>query len=127
MMDETFVICGLLSLHSYGEADDILFVSSERGPLAEVLHERIARKRVSARYWITEKLCTLDEAQEDFVRRLFGGADTRFGSHYSEITGYLWTDEKVKIGGHDLIEELRNNVGKWLILEVVIHRDPVRE
>lgn len=121
-MDEKFVICGLLSPHSYGDADDILFVSSERDPLAEVLHDRIAGKRVSARYWIAEKPCTLEEAQEDFVKRVFGLADTQFGAHYSEITGYLWTDENVKIGGHDLIKELRSNVGKWLVMEVVIHK-----
>jgi hypothetical protein len=120
-MDEMIVISGLLCLHTYGEADDILFVSSERDPLAEVLHEKISGKRVSARYWITYEPCTPEEASEDFVRRLFGGADTKFGARYSEITGYLWTDEKVKIGGHNLIEELRGNVGKWLILEVTVY------
>lgn len=120
-MDKVIRIGGLLSLHTNGEGDDILFVSSEGNPLAEVLHDRISRKQVSARYWITDKPCTFEEAQEDFVRRLFGVADTEFGAQYTETTGYLWTDEAARIGGHDLIEEFRGNVGKWLLLEVVVH------
>jgi hypothetical protein len=62
-----------------------------------------------------------EEAEEDFVRRLFGKADTEFGACYSEITGYLWTNEAARVGGHDLIAEFRSNVGKWLLLEVVVH------
>ena len=51
-------------------------------------------------------------------------AHARFGACYSEYTGYLWTDEEVLIGGHDLIEELRGCEGKWLLLEIVVHEAP---
>lgn len=112
---------GLLSLHSYGEADEILFLSSEREPLAEVLDDTIGGKQVTARYWITDTPCTKEEADEDAAERVMGKAATRFGSRYSEMTGYLWTDEEVKIGGHDLIGELKDSAGKWLILEIEIH------
>ena len=112
---------GLLSLHSWGEADHILFLSSLSDPVAEVLYNNISNKTVTVRYWITEKQCTRDEAQEQFLRNLFGAAECDFGSHYSELTGYLWTDEEVNVGGHDLIQELRGHVGKWLILEVDVH------
>lgn len=112
---------GLLTLHSWGEADDILFLSSLCEPLAEQLEDDIARKQVTARYWITDRECTKDEAVEDFIGKLHGKVECDFGVRYSEITGYLWTDEKCKIGGHDLLAELRSHVGKWLILEVKIH------
>ena len=108
---------GLLSFHSYGEADDILFLSTLNDPLADEL-QWMSGKKVTVRYWITDKEVTKGEAQEGFVRWLVGAADVEFGSRYSEITGYLWTDEELNVGGHDLIEELRSNVGKWLILEV---------
>lgn len=112
---------GLLSLHSWGEAEDILFLSNLQEPLAEVLQDNIAHQTVTARYWITDKPATKEEAQENFVKEIMGATDCDFGSHYSELTGYLWTDEEIKIGGHDLMRELRSHVGKWLILEVEIH------
>lgn len=112
---------GFLALHSWGDADDILFISSIKDPLAKELSNQISYKTVSVRYWITDKEVTKDEAQLEFLKRLYGNADCEFRSHYSEITGYLWTDEEIKIGGHDLIEELRSHVGKWLILEIDIH------
>lgn len=112
---------GLLSLHSWGEASDILFLSSLRDPLAEELQTDIAREIVTVRYWITDQKATKEQAQKEFLKKLMGAADCDFGSHYSEITGYLWTDEKCKIGGHDLVAELRNHVGKWLVLEIDIY------
>ena len=108
---------GLLSLHKYGEAYDILFLSSVSEPLAEEL-EWMHRKNVTVRYWVTDKPCSKDEASTEFLKTCMGAADIYFGSRYSEITGYLWTDEDLHVGGHDLIAELKSNVGKWLILEV---------
>lgn len=114
---------GLLSLHSYGEADDILFLSSERDPLCEVFEDSLARKLVTIRYWITDTQATKEQAQESFIRKLYGETYCKFGARYSELTGYLWTDEKCQIGGHDLIKELKSYIGKWLILEVNIHEE----
>lgn len=110
---------GLLCLHSYGEADDILFLSSASNPLAEEL-EWMHRKNVTVRYWVTGKPCSKEEASAEFLKTCMGAADVDFGSRYSELTGYLWTDEELCVGGHDLIAELKSNVGKWLILEVEV-------
>lgn len=111
---------GLLSFRSYGEADDILFLSSLEDPLAEEL-EWMHGTQVTVRYWLTDQQCTREEARESAVLTAMGAADVDFGARYSEITGYLWTDEELKVGGHDLMAELRSNVGKWLILEVTEH------
>ena len=51
--------------------------------------------------------------------KFIGGIEADFNPRYSEITGYLWTDEELNVGGHDLMAELKSNVGKWLILEIV--------
>lgn len=118
---KTLTYQGLLSLHSWGEADDILFVSTLRDPLGEHLQTDIRRKQVTARYWITDREVTKEQAQEGFIREVIGVVQCDFGSHYSEYTGYLWTDEECKVGGHDLMQELRSHVGKWLILEIDVH------
>jgi len=118
---ETKIYRGLLSLQDWGEAWDILFLSSLDDPFGEVLQEDIAGKKVTARYWITNKEATKEEATESLLVTLSGMAECNFGSCYSEITGYLWTDEECNIGGHDLLGELHGHVGKWLILKVDIH------
>jgi len=108
---------GLLSLQSCGEAEDILFLSSLKDPLAEEL-QWMCGKNVTVRYWLTDKQATKEAANEDFIKQLVGDARVKFLTRYSEITGYLWTDEELNIGGHNLIDELKGSVGKWLILEV---------
>lgn len=89
-------------------------------PLAERLEE-IEGRTVTARYWVCEEQSTKEQAQDSFLRKVMGFCDINIGARYSEITGYLWTDEDMKIGGHDLIEELRSYIGEWLILEIEVH------
>jgi hypothetical protein len=121
MNDATKTYQGLLSIQPHGEYDEALYISSVDAPLADEL-AWIAGKIVTVRYWITDKPCTKDEAQEAAILQIMGLADVDFGARYSEATGYLWTDEELNIGGHDLLAELKSNVGKWCILEIEIGR-----
>lgn len=114
---------GLLCIHDYGEASDCLFLHNQKSPLADILQDEIVNEFVSVRYWITDTKCSKEQAQEQFLKKLYGAADIEFESHYSDITGYLWTDEEIKIGGHDLLAELTSHKDKWLILEIDIHED----
>lgn len=126
-MSENILIQGWLRQEEQGERweeHDFLLVDDEspqRGqPLAERLEE-IQSRNVTARYWVCEEKCTKEEAQDSFLRSVMGFCDINVGARYSEITGYLWTDEDLQIGGHDIIEELRSYLGEWLILEIEIH------
>lgn len=116
-MTNTTTYEGLLCIHGHGEADDILFLSSVHDPLAQEL-EWLSGQRVCVRYWITDKPATKEQAQESFVRSCMGLFEGQYRAHYSETTGYLWTDEDLNVGGHDIMAELRSYVGRWLILEV---------
>ena len=111
---------GILSFRQWADEYEILFLSSLRRPLAEEL-SWMAGKKVTVRYWITDKQCTKEDACEAHMMTVMGCADVNLEAHYSEITGYLWTDEYLNIGGHDLLDELKSNIGKWLILEVEEH------
>ncbi len=120
------IYSGFLEEGGWGEAFDILYLVSKKGkdsdePLAEILEEDFGGKQVSVSYYICNSKCTLEEAQESFIKSLVGIVDTNVGAKYSEITGFLWADEEINIGGHDLIEELHNYKGKWLILVVDIY------
>lgn len=109
---------GLLSNHRYGSEDEILlFLSSIHEPLCEELLW-MNGKKVSVRYWITDTQVSKEDAQNDHANQVMGIAKAKFGARYSEMTGYLWTDEELNVGGHDLIDELDSATGQWLILEV---------
>ena len=117
---ETIVYAGLLSIHEYCHSDgpeDVLFLSSLKQPFAEVVCDEVGSRLVSCRYWITNKAATRDEAVLSTLKSLYGIADCDFGAVYSEITGFLWMNEKVEIGGHDLIQELKEKAGKYILIE----------
>lgn len=124
-----FNTSGLLSLHNAGDADDILFISSLKNPLVEELNDFIGgsyyqrhnETRVNVRYWISNKQMDKTELQEEYLKTVMGLSESDYGSRYSDYTGYLWTDEKWNVGGHDLVSELKTNVGKWLTLEVELY------
>ena len=121
--------CGLTSLRTYGGRIN-LYEESEGGEyglaigggglLLEEL-EWITGKRVTARYWITDFPCTKEEAAYAYLCVLLGKSECTYNAVYSEYTGYLWSEELFKIGGHDLFEELKNNHGKWAILELEVY------
>lgn len=112
---------GFLITGEYGECDEVLYLQGDKEPLAYQLEEEMSGKQVTVRYWATEKQATKEQAQFDFIRQVMGDAYCDFGAVYSDYTGYLWTDEEIKVGGHDLIKELYSLVSMWLILEVEIH------
>lgn len=115
---------GTIEVSSHGESDDVMFLNNPVGPgyenddpLAKRL-DWMSGKRVTVRYWVADKMCAKEDAIASFLGSIDGDADVRFHVAYSELTGYLWTDEDLNIGGHDLIYELKSHAGKWLILEV---------
>ncbi len=112
---------GYLSKKDYEDAYDVLFLSSVDDPLTEELMDALDQKQVTIRYWVTKKECTKDQAQEFFIRELFGELNAEYSPCYSEATGYLWTTEELNIGGHNLLDELSSYVEKYLILEIDIH------
>lgn len=123
-VEKQATLTGLISTHDCGESYDILFVSEsnpdDAEPFAEML-EFMHYQNVTVRYWITNKKCTIEEAQEDFIGAVMGRAEARFCARYSEMTGYLWTDEDLKVGGHDLLDRLKRSEGSYLIFQVEVH------
>src|SRR5687767_1229328 len=106
MEDKVYLLDGRLAIGRHGEAHDILYCGHQS--LAEWADNFLPdRRQVSIRYWITDKPVTLEEAQRAAAERIMGQTDIEFGARYSEITGYLWTDEDFKVGGHDMIARLR--------------------
>lgn len=70
------------------------------------------------RYWVSETEKTKEQLKENLFAAISGSVEADYGDAYSELTGYLWTDEKLKVGGHDLLDELQSYIGKFLYMEV---------
>jgi hypothetical protein len=123
---ETVTLSGKIIMKDLGEASDILFLDDEKEgdenePMAKQLQDLMDGRQVSVRYWITEEKISKEQAQISFLKSIMGLADFNYSVCYSEATGYLWTNEDGKVGGHDFIEEIRESVGKYLIMEIDIH------
>lgn len=112
------IISGYIEDKSFNGGDYEAISVDGKSSLAETIYDGFEGVTVSVRYWICNKECSKEEASELFVKTLFGEVDSKAGAAYSEVTGFLWFDEEAKIGGHDLMEELRSNIGKFLILEI---------
>ena len=118
---ETKVYKGIVTERDYGENWDALFIGENSQPIAKIFEEDFEDKQVTVRYWTSDKEKTKEEIQESVLRQLFGDVQANYNDTYSEITGYLWTDEDLNIGGHDLLEEIRSYLGKFIYLEVDVH------
>jgi len=112
---------GIIKEETLFNNDEALFIGKHDDPIAEIFEEDFQGKQVTVRYWISEKRKTKNELQESTLKKILGVVDANYGEHYSEYTGYLWTEEDLNIGGHDLLSELRFFVGKYVYLEVEIH------
>jgi hypothetical protein len=112
---------GFITEREYQDNDDALFIGDMGSPIAEDLMDEINEKQVSVRHWISDISQTKEELTESFLKNLFGAVDAEYTARYSEDTGYLWTDSKLNIGGHNLLDELESNIGKYIYLEIDVH------
>lgn len=117
---KTIILRGFLTEAAYGEGD-ALYLSDNENPLVERLEE-IKDKQVSIRWFTSDKEKIFEQAEEDLIRTIMGEAEEVYlNNAYSDYTGYLYTDENLTVGGHDLIEELRSFKGQFINMEVIVH------
>lgn len=120
---KTNTYTGYICLHDDGEASDILFLSDVSEPLAEAISDEITNREVSVRYWVSDVEKSKQELKEDTIKHLVGALEAEYYHRYSDYTGYLWTEEHLNIGGHNLLSEIRSYKGKYLHLEIDIHEN----
>lgn len=120
---------GMLMLGSNGEESDILFLA-ENGrlsscPLAEIIENdlKMHGKFLSVHLYTSDKEVPADKVEETWLMSFYGLGDADYRMHYSDYTGYLYTDEDLKVGGHDLLEQLKSNKGKFLHMVIEFHKD----
>lgn len=112
MNDRTY--SGQITIRAFGEDDDAIFLSDDK-PFAMRFQEDLEKcgRYASVHYWITDESRTYEELVQNQVRIAVGSANADYTQHYSDVTGYLWTDAECNVGGHNLLAELDTHEGKW--------------
>lgn len=101
-------------------------VKLDDNPIAEEL-EYLSGKVCTVRYYISDREANEETLQADFlINTLYGNLRSEFCARYSEITGYLWTDDELNIGGHNIRDELESYVGKFLYMIIDIDEEAER-
>lgn len=122
MSTKSQILRGKLCYTSNGEENDLLGILKEDHHVSIIASELsyIYRKFVTVRYVISDVEIPEDQITEAIVCHITGAQKFDYGMEYSELTGYLWTNESLQVGGHNLLAELKSNVGKYLHLEVIL-------
>ena len=109
---------GLLCEHHYGpDYKPVMYISSLLDPLMEEL-EWVVGKQAAVRYWVTDQKVSKAQAIAAFVREACGIADGQLRIGHGEMTGPYMIERDFKVGGHNVMAELREHLGRWIILEI---------
>lgn len=77
--------------------------------------------KMSVRFWVTDVPASFEDAQEGFIRHVTGASSTGLEANhyqYSEWTSGCDYECELKVGGHDLIAEMRQHKGKHAWVEL---------
>lgn len=76
--------------------------------IAEVLEELVSWKGtiMTFQFHVASEPLSFHALQEDWIKTVMGLTTASFTHSYSDLTGYLWTNESIKAGGHDVLKEI---------------------
>ncbi len=92
-------------------------------PLSKNMAEIIGwnKKYASIQMLTGDTPIDLDHLDETKIVSMEGLVDSEYYHRYSDYTGYLWTEEDFKCGGHDLIKILSSHKGEYIHLEIDLY------
>ena len=110
-----------------GDAEDCTAIQTEDENIifAKFFEENLDNKQVSISYYISDKPLTREKLEKQYIDKIMGIVDASCYPVYSDITGYLWTEEECKVGGHNILNEINNFEGKYIDMKIVIHNEEV--
>lgn len=77
--------------------------------------------KVQVNYYLSDKVCTKNEMLKGFLKKLYGSVEAEYEKNdycYSSWTSGTDYDTTLKVGGHNLYDELRSEEDKFIILEL---------
>lgn len=103
---------------------DVIVDEGKGFPLTKEMEARIGWRNVlvSIKFVISDNPINPLTVDEDVIKSYYGEVSSEYVHVYSAFTGYLWTDEGFKVGGHDIIGILSNYIDKYIHMEIEIYR-----
>lgn len=63
----------------------------------------------------------VDHIDETKIVSMMGLIESEYYHRYSDYTGYLWTEEGFKCGGHDIPKILYSHMGEYIHMEIELY------
>ena len=63
----------------------------------------------------------MDHIDETKIVSMMGLVESHYYHRYSDYTGYLWTEEGFKCGGHDSPKILQSHMGEYIHMEIELY------
>ena len=109
--------------------EDWGFVELEERWLSSQIQEDVYKygDKVNLRYWITDiKPYSRDHLNQYVVDTYYGIVHAEGEMYYSDVTGYLWTEDKIELRNRDIsigtsrniVDELESFVDHYCTLEI---------
>lgn len=64
----------------------------------------------------------LEHIDETKIASMEGDVESEYYHRYSDLTGYLWTEECFVAGGHDIPQILLSHNGEYIHMEIELYR-----
>lgn len=59
---------------------------------------------------------------ESAILSYYGLIDKEYAVSWSDTSGYLWTEERFNVGGHSILDILKDNLGRYIHMEMSLYR-----
>lgn len=93
-------------------------------PLTKEMEERLdwGNNYASIQMLTGKTPIDMDHIDETKIVSMMGEVDSEYYHCYSDMTGYLWTKEDFKCGGHDIPQILESHMGEYIHMEIELYR-----
>lgn len=121
--DEAETIIGIKNIIPVKRFSGIEYVIDSVFPFSKEMEDRCGwRDRyASIQFLIGDTPVDIDHIEETKIVSMEGLVESKYYHRYSDYTGYLWTEEGFKCGGHDLLNILESNLGKYIHIEIELY------
>lgn len=87
--------------------------------------ETTNNSKITLSWHVTDTPKRYAELKMNILDTTIGGLETTFYHAHSDLTGYLWTTEKVNVNGHDLLKEIASAAEglpeAWVYVRLELH------
>lgn len=132
--NQKFTIKGTIEFYCGGNYPKILLIHDKSGWKQDLISRLIELGynsqggALQVNYHIVDKPMSEIELKELIIKKLVGSISADYSSYetgYSSITCWTEYSTDLRVGGHDLFNELKNSAGKWVYFEVIYK--PIRK